>query len=232
MDALALGVTGEACRAGPTRNPAAAERVPGGSSSGAAAAVAGDLADAAVGTDTGGSVRVPAAFCGVVGAKPTYDRVPRTGVLDLAPTLDHVGVLARDATTAARTLDAVAGADPLRPGSAPAPASAALEALDDPLGRLRVGVPEPFVEAAAPRVAAAFEGTVTALAGLPGVTVERLPFPEHEDAAFVNQVHTLVEFARVVETGGQPSATVATPRRAPRSGRPPPRWTCPSGSSG
>ncbi|MFC7068361.1 amidase [Halobaculum lipolyticum] len=204
MDALALGVTGEACRAGPTENPAAEGCVPGGSSSGSAAAVAGDLADVAVGTDTGGSVRLPAAFCGVVGVKPTYDRVPRTGVLDLAPTLDHVGVLARDVTTAARALDAVSGADPLRPTTAAATTTRALATLEDPLGRLRVGVPEAFVEGADPRVTAAFEATVADLTGLPGVTVERLAFPEHADAAFVNQVHTLAEFARLVEAGGRP----------------------------
>ncbi|MFC7098654.1 amidase [Halobaculum marinum] len=204
MDALALGVTGEACRAGATRNPAAEGCVPGGSSSGSAAAVAGGLADAALGTDTGGSVRLPAACCGVVGVMPTYDRVPRTGVLDLAPTLDHVGVVATDVKTAALTLDAVSGADPIRPTTAAASQTTALEALDAPLGRLRIGVPEPFVEVAGPCVTATFEETVTGLSGLPGATVERLAFPEHGDAEFVNQVHTLAEFARVLDADGQP----------------------------
>ncbi|WP_435063909.1 amidase [Halobaculum sp. EA56] len=204
MDPFALGVTGEACRAGRTANPVADGVVPGGSSSGSAAAVAAGLADAAIGTDTGGSVRVPAAFCGVVGVKPTYDRVPRTGVLDLAPTLDHVGVLAGDAETAARTLDAVSGGDPLRPATAAATPTAAAAALDRPLGRLRVGVPEPFVDAAERRVAAAFERAVTDLAGRPGVTVERLAFPEHEWSGLVNQVHTLAEFAAVLDGGVGP----------------------------
>jgi Asp-tRNA(Asn)/Glu-tRNA(Gln) amidotransferase A subunit family amidase len=220
MDAFALGVTGEVCRSGPTANPAVDGAVPGGSSSGSGAAVAAGLADAALGTDTGGSVRVPAAFCGVVAIKPTYDRIPRTGVLDLAPTLDHVGVLARDVGTAARTLDAVAGADPLRPATAAAPGTTARDALEEPLGRLRVGVPEGFVDAASPAVAAAFERAVADLAARPGVTVDRLGFPEHGTAETVNQVHTLTEFAAVIDRNWGPldgGRSRAMRRAAPRS---------------
>lgn len=204
MDPFALGVTGEGCVAGRTENPAVAGAVPGGSSSGSAAAVAGGLADAALGTDTAGSVRVPASFCGIVGVKPTFDLLPRTGVLDLAPTLDHVGVLARDVGTAARVLDAVGGGDPLRPATAHPDPVRPTEALETELGRLRVGVPEEFVAAADRDVRAAFEGTLADLARRPGVTVERLRFPEHGDAGFVNQLHTLREFAGLRDGVGHP----------------------------
>lgn len=195
MDALALGVTGEACRQGRTLNPAVEGAVPGGSSSGSAAAVAGGLADAALGTDTGGSVRVPAAFCGVVGVKPTYDRVPRTGVLDLAPTLDHVGVVAGDVETAAVTLDTISGDDPVGPATGATAQTTASDAVATPVGRLRVGVPESFVEVADRRVAAVFERTTALLAERLGTTVHRCAFPEHETAEPVNQIHTLTEFA-------------------------------------
>ncbi|QLG26608.1 amidase [Halorarum halophilum] len=204
MDPFALGVTGEGCVAGRTENPAVAGAVPGGSSSGSAAAVAGGLADAALGTDTAGSVRVPASFCDLVGVKPTFDLVPRTGVLDLAPTLDHVGVLARDVGTAARVLGALGGGDPLRPATAHTDPVRPTGTLDSELGRLRVGVPEEFVAAADPGVRATVEGTLADLAGRAGVTVERLDFPEHGDAGFVNQLHTLREFARLRAGGGQP----------------------------
>lgn len=204
MDPFALGVTGEGCVAGRTENPVVAGAVPGGSSSGSAAAVAGGSADAALGTDTAGSVRVPAAFCGLVGVKPTFDLVPRTGVLDLAPTLDHVGVLARDVETAARVLGALGGGDPLRPAAAhPNPVRPA-GALGVRLGRLRVGVPDEFAAAADPDVRAVFEGALADLAGRGGVTVERLGFPEYEDAGFVNQLHTLREFAELRASVGHP----------------------------
>ncbi|ESP89093.1 amidase [Candidatus Halobonum tyrrellensis] len=204
MDPLALGTTGEGCAAGRTANPAAAGRVPGGSSSGSAAAVAGGLADAAVGTDTAGNLRIPAAFCGLVGVKPTFDRVPRTGVLDLAPTLDHVGVLAGDVHTAARTLDAVSGRDPVRPAGAAAEPTDAVAELATGLGRLRVGVPNEFVAAAAPAVRAVVERALTGLSRCGGVTVEHVGFPEHGDAGFVSRLQTAAEFATVVDAGGQP----------------------------
>ncbi|WP_313695880.1 amidase [Halorarum halobium] len=204
MDPFALGVTGEACVAGRTENPTVPGAVPGGSSSGSAATVATGAADASLGTDTAGSVRVPAAFCGVVGVKPTFDLVPRTGVLDLAPTLDHVGVLAEDVETASRVLEVVSGGDPLRPATAHAERLSLAESLDSRLGRVRVGVPEPFVGAAGTGVRATFEGTLAELSGRPGVTVERVAFPEHDDARILNQLHTLREFAELRERGGHP----------------------------
>ena len=111
MDEFAAGSSGETSAYGPTQNPAAPGRVPGGSSSGAAASVAAGLADIALGSDTGGSVRCPAAFCGVIGYKPTQGVLSRYGMADLAMSLDTPGWLARNLTLIARAMDATVGAD-------------------------------------------------------------------------------------------------------------------------
>jgi aspartyl-tRNA(Asn)/glutamyl-tRNA(Gln) amidotransferase subunit A len=111
MDEFACGSSGETSFFGPTDNPAAPGHIPGGSSSGSAAAVAAGFVDAALGTDTGGSIRNPASHCGVVGFKPTYGVVSRYGLIDLAMSLDQIGPLARDVATAALLLEAVAGHD-------------------------------------------------------------------------------------------------------------------------
>ncbi len=108
-DEFACGASGETSAFGPTKNPAAPDRIPGGSSSGSAAAVAAGLVDAALGSDTGGSIRNPASHCGVVGIKPSYGRVSRFGLIDLAMSLDQVGPLAQDAKTAALVLEVISG---------------------------------------------------------------------------------------------------------------------------
>jgi amidase/aspartyl-tRNA(Asn)/glutamyl-tRNA(Gln) amidotransferase subunit A len=110
MDELAFGPTSETSAFGPTTNPADADHVAGGSSSGSAAAVAAGDVDLALGSDTGGSVRIPASYCGIVGHKPTYGLVPRRGFVALAYSMDHIGPLAKDVETAARGLDAIADA--------------------------------------------------------------------------------------------------------------------------
>jgi Asp-tRNA(Asn)/Glu-tRNA(Gln) amidotransferase A subunit family amidase len=112
MDELAFGPTSETSAFGPTENPVAEGHVTGGSSSGSAAAVASGEVDLALGTDTGGSVRIPASYCGIVGMKPTYGRVPLRGVVPLAYSMDHVGTLARDVETATRGLAAIGDRDP------------------------------------------------------------------------------------------------------------------------
>lgn len=112
MDEFACGSSGETSAFGPTQNPAAPGRIPGGSSSGSAAAVAASLCDAALGSDTGGSIRNPASHCGIVGIKPTYGLVPRYGLIDLAMSLDQIGPLARDVHTAALLLEVIAGHNP------------------------------------------------------------------------------------------------------------------------
>lgn len=191
MDALAFGTTGELA---PDRvsNPAAPGRVSGGSSAGSAAAVAGGLVDAAVGTDTGGSVRIPASYCGVVGVKPTYGLVPRTGVAPLAPSMDHVGVLARDVPTAARALAAAAGPDPADVAtlhaSTPDPS---LPPLD---GEPTVGLLDDALDASAAQVTAA---VTDALDAAP-VAVDRVACPGYEDAPLVNDALTLLAFAALL----------------------------------
>ncbi len=139
LDEFGMGSSTENSAFGPTLNPRDHGRTPGGSSGGSAAAVAAGFVAAALGTDTGGSVRQPAAFCGVVGVKPTYGRVSRFGVVAFASSLDQVGVLADDVDGAALLLTAIAGVDP-RDGTSSA---RALPALDDvaPVGGVRIGVP-------------------------------------------------------------------------------------------
>lgn len=117
MDELALGSTGETGQYGPTLNPATDRGATGGSSSGSAAAVATGHVDAALGSDTGGSIRIPASLCGVVGFKPSWGVVPRFGFVEGAYTLDAIGPLARDVPTAARVMDAIAGRDPRDPST-------------------------------------------------------------------------------------------------------------------
>ena len=162
-DAFAFGPTGEFSELREVVNPTAPDRVPGGSSSGSAAAVAGELVDAALGTDTGGSVRIPAACCGLVGVKPTHSLVPRHGFVDLAPSTDTIGPLARDVETAARVLDAVAGPDPRDPGSEPVDPGSLADGLGEGTD-LSVGVPTSFLECSSDAVTGVVDGLADALA--------------------------------------------------------------------
>lgn len=124
----------------PTRNPWDTERIPGGSSGGSAAALAAGFCLGAIGTDTAGSIRIPSALCGVVGLKPTYGLVPKSGVIPLSWTLDHVGPMARSPRDAAVLLDAIAGHDASDPASAPRRGRGLYAAGAGPRGSLRVGV--------------------------------------------------------------------------------------------
>jgi aspartyl-tRNA(Asn)/glutamyl-tRNA(Gln) amidotransferase subunit A len=141
---LAYGVTSANPHFGAVANPWNLRRSPGGSSGGSAAAVAAGLVHGALGTDTGGSIRIPAAFCGVVGLKPTYGRVSRHGVLPLAYTLDHVGPLAATVRDAALLLNAIAGHDPADPSSSRRPAIDFVPPPACSIRGLRVGIPENF----------------------------------------------------------------------------------------
>jgi len=141
---LAYGITSANPHFGVVRNPRDPERIPGGSSGGSAAAVAADMVFMALGTDTGGSIRIPASFCGTVGLKPTYGRVSRYGVMPLGFSLDHVGPLARSVRDAAVVLQALAGYDPRDETSGREPVPDYLPPQNPSLEGLRVGLPQNF----------------------------------------------------------------------------------------
>jgi|FLYL01.1.fsa_nt_gi aspartyl-tRNA(Asn)/glutamyl-tRNA(Gln) amidotransferase subunit A len=167
MDEFAMGSSGENSAFGPTRNPWALDRVPGGSSSGSAAAVAAGMAYWALGSDTGGSIRQPAALCGVVGLKPTYGRVSRFGLIAFASSLDQIGPFARSVLDAALVFQAIAGFDRRDSTSAPVELPDVIRTLDRGIEGLRVGVPrEYFVEGMDPGVREAVTAAVNQLVSL------------------------------------------------------------------
>lgn len=152
---------------GPTRNPWNVEHTPGGSSSGSAAAVAARMCPAAFGTQTAGSILRPAAYCGIVGLKPTYGRVSRHGIVPFAWTLDHPGPLVRRVADAALLLEVVAGPDPLDPSTASRPVPTYTEALARPPAGLRVGIPDRYFTAGVdPAVATAYQEALKVLEAL------------------------------------------------------------------
>lgn len=206
MDELAYGPTGETGGFGPTRNPRQPAHVAGGSSAGSGAAVAAGQVDAALGTDTGGSVRIPASFCGVVGYKPSAGAVPRAGVVPLAPSLDQVGVLASTVPDAARVADVVAGphsSDRATVGRSVGDLAA--RATDPPaVADCSFGLPEEFLGPHVdPAVRGCVEDAVDTLEAA-GASVEHCSVPRFDETAPAWDAVANVEFAVALFAGLTP----------------------------
>ncbi|HUP72560.1 MAG TPA: Asp-tRNA(Asn)/Glu-tRNA(Gln) amidotransferase subunit GatA [Acidimicrobiales bacterium] len=177
LDEFAMGSSTENSAFGPTRNPHDLSRVPGGSSGGSAAAVAAGFAALALGSDTGGSIRQPAALCGVVGVKPTYGLVSRYGLIAFASSLDQIGPFATNVRDAALLLEVIAGHDPMDSTSIPQASPSLVDVLDDGVDGLRVGIIEELSgEGIDPDVLAQLHAAATALEKA-GAVVEKASVP-------------------------------------------------------
>jgi aspartyl-tRNA(Asn)/glutamyl-tRNA(Gln) amidotransferase subunit A len=183
LDEFAMGSSTENSAFGPSRNPWNLSRVPGGSSGGSAAAVAADLCAAALGSDTGGSIRQPAACCGVVGLKPTYGRVSRFGLVAFASSLDQIGPITKDVADAAMLLGVIAGHDPLDSTSANLPVPDYAKALKKKdFKKLKVGVPrEYFAEGLDPEVEQAVQAAIEEIKQL-GAEIKEIALPRTDAA--------------------------------------------------
>ena len=193
LDEFAMGSSVENSAFFPTRNPWNLERIPGGSSGGSAAAVAADQCLAALGTDTGGSIRQPAAFCGIVGLKPTYGRVSRYGIVAFASSMDQVGPMTKDVRDTALLLEAIAGHDPVDATSARRPVPRYAETLGADIKGLRVGIPKEYFVAG---MAAAVEQAVRVAVGRlekSGAVIEEISLPHTEYAVAVYYIVATAE---------------------------------------
>lgn len=170
---------------GPSHNPWSLEHSTSGSSSGSGAAVAAGLGWGSMGSDTGGSIRLPAAWCGIVGIKPTYGLVPRTGVVALSWSLDHCGPMTRTVWDCAAMLQAIAGHDPADLGSGNRPAGDYLSEIDAGIAGWRIGVPRADLDGVDPEIMAAFEAALGRLRDL-GAEVRDVATPAGEQMALAN----------------------------------------------
>ncbi len=180
-DEFAMGSSNENSAYGAVRNPVAPDRVPGGSSGGSAAAVAQGTAVLALGSDTGGSVRQPASFCGIVGVTPTYGRVSRFGLVAYASSLDHVGPFARNVKDAATLLQAIAGRDLADSTSAPAPVPDYASLLDGNVKGMRIGLPKEYFKGLASETGDLITAGVEKLRAL-GCEIKEISMPHTEYA--------------------------------------------------
>jgi 1-carboxybiuret hydrolase len=189
MDEYAYGFTGENAHDGPARNPHDLTRMTGGSSGGSAAAVAGGIVPLALGSDTNGSIRVPASLCGIYGVKPTYGRISRAGAFPFVASLDHVGAFARSVQDLALSYDALLGPDPRDPVCTRAPSAPVSQSLALGLGDLRLALADGyFVAGAVPEALAALEDVAEALA-----VTQRVSLPEPHRARAAAYVITAAE---------------------------------------
>jgi aspartyl-tRNA(Asn)/glutamyl-tRNA(Gln) amidotransferase subunit A len=185
-DEFAMGGSNENSAYGPVRNPVAMDRVPGGSSGGSAAAVAAGMAVAALGTDTGGSVRQPGSFCGIPAMMPTYGRVSRYGLIAFASSLDRVGPFARNVRDVASIMGIISGADPMDSTAAAVAVPNYLHGLEAPVKGLKIGVPtDYFAEGLDPAVREKIEAGISLLERLGCVRVAlRMPHTEYAVATY------------------------------------------------
>jgi len=177
LDEFAMGSSTENSAFGPTRNPLDPSRVPGGSSGGSAAAVAGDMTSISLGSDTGGSIRQPAAFCGIVGMKPTYGLVSRYGLIAFASSLDQIGPFSKTVMDSAVLLEAIAGHDPLDSTSLPEPSPSLASHVNDGVAGKRIGLVKELYEGADESVVNAVMGAVAVLKEA-GAEIVELSIPE------------------------------------------------------
>jgi aspartyl-tRNA(Asn)/glutamyl-tRNA(Gln) amidotransferase subunit A len=195
MHEIALGLTSVNPHYGPVRNPWALERVAGGSSGGSAAALAARLCPGALGTDTGGSTRVPAALCGVVGLKPTFGRVSLRGVLPLSWHLDHAGTMARRVQDAALLLSAIAGYDAYDPYSVNIPVPDTMQSLGEGVKGWRIALAEDEYYAKTDEQVQAAINEAARIFGELGAQVERVAFPGAYQAALANGLMVVADAA-------------------------------------
>ena len=177
LDEFAMGSSTETSAFGPTRNPLDPTRVPGGSSGGSAAAVAAAMTPLALGSDTGGSIRQPAALCGIVGVKPTYGLVSRYGLIAFASSLDQIGPFAANVADAALLLEVIAGHDPMDSTSLPEPSPSLVAHLDDGVAGQRIGLVRELIDGADGEIVDAVERAAAVLAAA-GATIVELSIPE------------------------------------------------------
>ena len=188
MTELAMGAFGDNPHHGPARNPWDLGHCSGGSSSGSGVAVAAGLAAGALGTDTGGSIRLPSAVCGITGLKPTYGRVSRAGAMPLSWSNDHIGPMARTAEDCALLLRTIAGPDPLDATASPRPVPDYVAALTRPVRGLRIGVPQRyFFQGLDAEMESAVRAAIETLQGL-GASVEAIRPPDPQTMSDVTNI--------------------------------------------